>query len=119
MECIFDPMLACKQPNIGSGATAIGSAARAPDEDQDEKSEFGCSPMKVHRIRSSLVTVRVLTHEIRVLTHEVRVLTHGISAFKVQKLVTVIIMTTRQAIKFECLLRKQHKDSSLCSPASS
>ena len=33
MEYILDPMLACKQPNIGSGATAIGSAARAPDED--------------------------------------------------------------------------------------
>ena len=33
MENIFDPMLACKQPNIGSGATAIGSAARAADED--------------------------------------------------------------------------------------
>ena len=27
-------MLACKQPNIGSGATAIGSTARAPDEGQ-------------------------------------------------------------------------------------
>jgi hypothetical protein len=109
-------MLACQQPNIGSGATAIGSAARAPDEG---KSKFGCSPMKVHRIKSSFVIVRVLTHEVRVPTHEVRVLTHGISAFKVQKFITVIIMTPRQAIKFECLLRKQHKDSSLCSPASS
>ena len=28
----LDPMLACQQPNIGSGATAIGSAGRAPDE---------------------------------------------------------------------------------------
>ena len=31
----LDPMLACKQPNIGSGATAIGSTARAPDKRQN------------------------------------------------------------------------------------
>ena len=30
----LDPMLACKQPNKGSGATAIGSTARTPDERQ-------------------------------------------------------------------------------------
>jgi hypothetical protein len=33
----FDPMFACKQPTIGSGATAIGSAARAPDEESGRK----------------------------------------------------------------------------------
>jgi hypothetical protein len=31
-------MLACQQPNIGSGATAIGSTVRAPDEGKIEYS---------------------------------------------------------------------------------
>ena len=33
---MLEPMLTCQQPNIVSGATAIGSAARAPDEDREE-----------------------------------------------------------------------------------
>ena len=51
MEYIFDPMLACKQPTIGSGATAIGSAARAPDEDSRR------------RVYMQEVKHRVLTHK--------------------------------------------------------
>ena len=51
LEFILDPMLACKQPNIGSGATAIGSAARAPDEDSRR------------RVYMQEVKHRVLTHK--------------------------------------------------------
>ena len=36
----LDPMLACKQPIIGSGATAIGSTARAPDKVQNSDAKI-------------------------------------------------------------------------------
>ena len=64
---VLDPMLACKQPNIGSGATAIGSTARAPDERQNSDAKYATtakahqlehidsvSPIRVHQLHSCL-----------------------------------------------------------------
>ncbi|CAA3032922.1 Hypothetical predicted protein [Olea europaea subsp. europaea] len=53
MKYIFEPMLACKQPNIGSGATAIGSAARAPDEDSRRRIDMQGAKHRVLTHKSS------------------------------------------------------------------
>ena len=82
----LESTLACKQPNVDSGATAIGSAGRAPDKVKEKSKE-----------------------------QKTRVFTRKDSSGDKDQANLLQLAPS----KFECSLRKQHKDLSLCSPASS